>query len=215
MKRVIILVFVILVVFSCILLVYMGINEGFDSLESLKDGEYYRLILEEKNPRAELTSFLVTDTVLILYYDAEALVNVYTLNGKFLYGIQVELIRNGTGNFAYHNGMLYIMSRGNRMYIFQDKELIKSFLHSESPAEFAVLETLVKQSKNHSIEDTTYYYIAASNQITKITPKSTMETVISLPQVNSNIKSVTFFLLIMIVVFMHYLKHTKVYKTGD
>lgn len=210
MRRVVILVFTLLVISCSAYLAYMIANEEFDSLDLLDNDEYYRVLAEENVPRSDLTSFQVTESTLILYYDAAGLVNVYTLEGEFLYGIQIQTIRNGSGNFVFQDHTLYILSRGNRMYAFREHNLIDSYLYTEAPEEFRQIESWMMQNKCHSMEDTTYYYLSESNQIAKTVPFGIMETVISLPKRNSNIHDVVMILLILIASFIHYLKHSKV-----
>lgn len=209
MRRIIILAFVLLVLSGSVYLIYMVENEGFDSLKPLERGEYYRLLEEEKNPRDELTSFQATEAYLILYYDSAGLVNVYTLNGDFLYGIQIQTIKNGHGDFVFQDDMLYIMSRGNRMYLFREKNLTESFLYKESPEKFRQIEVLMENRSHDLPEGTTYYYLSNQNQIAKTTPMSTMTPVLSMPQANHNIPAIAFLLLITVAAFMHFLKHGK------
>lgn len=209
MRRVLIICFVLLLLCNATWLIYAVQQEGFDHVEPLNKDEPYRILEEENVPRAELSSFQATDTMLALYYDSEGLVNVYSLEGTFLYGVQIPTIRNGYGDFVYSDNILYIISRENRIYAFKNLELERSFVCEDSPDEFVFLEKLAAEDKNHSVDSDTFYYLAASNQIKKSNALGVTETVISLPKHNKNIRSIAFSILIITAAFSHYLKHSK------
>lgn len=111
-------------------------NSGFVPLKALKTDEVYRTLEKEYIPQTDLTAFCVTDSEIILYYDESGITNIYSLDGKFCYGIQTETSRNGFGDIEYTDGLLYIMSRSNRIYIFDKKELTDTFLPSENRTTF-------------------------------------------------------------------------------
>lgn len=204
MRRVVIIALLVLIFINAFLLVKLTGEERFDTVPPLEEDEYYRILNTELIPREEVTTFCVTDSVIVLFYDVQGLVNVYSLEGSFLYGLQVTTLRNGTGDIAVEDDYLYIKARGNRMFVFKEKELIRSFRYSEDPTEFRSIEQIIEGNKNHSINEEAYHYLPDTNQIVKRTPNGAMISVVTMPEINSDTQMMGMLLLLLIAALVHY-----------
>ncbi len=204
MRQVVILALLVLVFINAFLLVISIGEESFDPVPPLEKDEYYRILNTELIPREKVTTFCVTDSVIVLFYDAQGLVNVYSLDGSFLYGLQVLTLRNGIGDIAVAGDYLYIKPRGNRMYVFEEKELIRNFRYSEDPTEYRRIEEILAGNENHSINEESYHYLPDTNQIVKRAPEGAMISVVTMPKINSDAQMLGIFLLMLIAALVHY-----------
>lgn len=67
---------------------------------------------------------------LYLYYEELGIVNVYAVDGDFLYQLRFGHLPNGKGAIAVIDGLLYVKSRGSIIYIVKEKELIEAVVSS-------------------------------------------------------------------------------------
>lgn len=186
----------IVAIISFVAVVCMVSQETFDKLQPLPDNQTFCILETEKVPRDELTSFLVTSDAVILFYDAAGLVNVYSLNGEFQYGIQIVRIDNGSGRIGFSNDLLYVEARGGRVYVFSKSELIDTFIRKYDDERYLSVEPILNQNSCHRNGDNTYQYLEEANQIQRIDKDGELTTVISMPQKNGNVKSVAMIFLL-------------------
>lgn len=184
MKRVIVIGLLVLAIVSASVSVVLLVNEGFGKLKPLEKGEHYRVLSAECVPRETAKDLLVTDHTFAVYYDASGLINVYNLNGMFLYGIQIETIGNGTAYIGFVNGCMNILSRGDRCYVFEGKQLVRTFTSAENKAAFESVKQITMASHNRTANGNVYYYMAASNEIKRGPSVSELTTVVSFPKRN-------------------------------
>ena len=185
-------------------LLYSIKNDEFAEITPLESSEQYRVHLQERIPREALSLYLVTDEMIVLFFDYEGIVNVYSLSGKFQYGLQVEALKNGIGDMAFDGKYLYVHSRGNTMYIFDQTTLIRCFRKIDDPIAYKQIEMLMEPQLNHQLEDTVYYLV--SNAIMKSVNGAPMQTVISLPKQDSSIHGAIILFLLVMGVLAHYLR---------
>ena len=204
MRRVVLIALLVLIFIDSFFLVKAIGEERFDSIPPMEKDALYRVLNIELIPREEVTTFCVTDSTIILFYDVQGLANIYSLDGSFLYGLQVTTLQNGMGDIAAADDCLYIKARGNRMYIFKEKEMIRSFRYSEDPTAFRRIEEIVAGNKNHTIGEETYHYLPTTNQIVKHTPAGTLISVIAMPKINSDTQMLGTLLLLLIAALAHY-----------
>lgn len=190
---------------SILFLAGMISKEEFDTIKPLPEDESFCISKKEQNPRDELTSFIITKDSIILYYDAAGLVNVYSIEGEFQYGIQIELIDNGKGNIGVGNDKLYIESRGGRIYVFVGMDCEDSFRRREYPERYTYIARFLNQEKGHSDGIATYYYQKEVSQIQRKDAQGNITAVISLPQKNDNIKTVAMVFLLSVAAIAHFL----------
>lgn len=200
MRRKLLLGIIGLIVFinAIILVVSLSHNE-FAHIKALKENELYRIYDVECVPMTDVTTFCVSDGTIVLYYEESGLTNIYALDGTFQYGLQTATSRNGHGDIMYHNGYLYIMSRPNRIYIFDETELVDTFLPSDNRAEFLRIEEMMRSNTQHSLDGETYYYLENVNKIAKTSLSGEMTDIIVLPERDSD--AVTAFVLLLISLF--------------
>lgn len=190
--------FVFVVALCIILLSYWRNEEGFCTVKPLDNNEDYVLHESELVPRDELTEFLVTKENIVLFYDYPGMVNVYALNGTFLYGLQVQTLQNGRGSVAHDGNYLYVHSRGHKLYVFDGPELVQSLFQEYDSVTYNRINCLMDDAVNHSLDGITYYYNSVTNAIEKAGIDQPIKTVIGLPQKNPNISFVAFTLLLCV-----------------
>lgn len=194
MKRAALIVTIIVILCGSILLAYWVSTEGFAQIQPLRADEIYRIHTEEQVPREELSLFLATTDNLYLYYDYAGLVNVYSEEGIFLYGLQVKSLKHGYGDIAFDEGLLYIKARGNAMYVFDKMKLTSHFESTNNPEAYKAAELLMSGTPCREVDGVKYY--AAGNEIVKSENDGPLQTVIRLPKKNESIRYLGIFLLL-------------------
>lgn len=208
MKRAFIVIIVAVLCVSCVCLGYLVSNEGFSGIDPLSNGEVYRILKENKTPREELSLFTVDKDQIVLYYDYEGLINAYSLDGVFQYGIRIESLKNGTGDIAFHDGLLYAKARGGRMYIFEDDTLVSCFRSTDDSAAYQEAERYLEGIPTNKSGNAAFHVIG--NKIMKSDNNGPYQTVITLPEQNPEIRYSAIFILLAIAGLMHYLRGRKI-----
>ena len=203
-QKIVVSILLTVLIVTYIFLIHSIKNEEFAEIIPLESNEQYRVHFQERIPRETLSLYLVTDEMIVLFFDYEGIVNVYSLSGEFQYGLQVEALKNGLGDMAFDGKYLYVHSRGNTMYIFDQTTLIRCFRHKDDPIAYKQIEMLMEPQLNHKLEDTVYYL--ASNSIMKSVNGAAMQTVISLPKQDLSIRSTIMILLLFTGALAHYLQ---------
>lgn len=207
MKKALIILAMSVILICFVQLAYYVGAEGFSRIQPLRTDEAYRIYTEEQVPREDLSLYLVTDERIFLYYDYEGVINVYSLEGNFLFGLQIQSLRNGTGDIAFSKGFLYIKARGNTIYIFDDMTLVSSFDRADNPNEYIAIELLMNGAPCHEVDGVKYY--AAGNEIVKSESGYPLQTVISLPKKNKSVYYLGIGILLVIAGLMHYIGYLK------
>ena len=156
-------------------------NEHFDTIPTIEGEDKSEYILHRTQllPREDITSFIVDDGKIYIYYDKAALINVYGTDGSFRYGIQISTIPNGRGDIAALDGKLYIESRRSIIFIFQDEQLVDS-IEPDNSYEKYISARAIFSSEKKTADDIYNYQLSVSNN--DIIRQDTLETVIDLPQ---------------------------------
>lgn len=142
-------------------------NEGRSRLEAA--GEYVIHKTPQIPQHQEITTMLVEDGKIFLYWDLHGIVNVYSVDGMFLYGIQVNSSTSGRGDIAYTDQKLYIFSRENHIYVFEDQKLIEHIEFAQEKKKYRRLEELLLTKHDSYIyEDETYYLLKTVSMVTKV-----------------------------------------------
>ena len=64
------------------------------------------------------------------YFEEFGIVNVYSVDGNFLYQLRFGSLSNGKGAIAIIDGLLYIKTRASIIYVVNEKELIDTAVFS-------------------------------------------------------------------------------------
>ena len=204
MKRAYVIIAICIIVLCSIELVNLASAEGFSHISPLKTEEAYRMVTNELIPREEISLFLVTEERIFLYFDYTGIINVYSHDGIFLYGLQINSLKNGIGDIAFKDGILYIKARGNMLYIFDGTVLLDNFRRQDNPQMYSEVEVLMGGEPCHQMNNITY--VSSGNKILKKAEQHVVETVISLPQKNTNIRDLAIFTMLLIAALMHYIR---------
>lgn len=165
-------------------------NEGFTSVWAVKSDGWWLVYEEERVPRDEADAMIAADGQLFLYYEDYALVNVYSTEGAFLRGYQIETISNGVGGIGYKDGILYIDGKSG-FYGFRSDELVVAEVRYRDDA-FQEIDNIVEKPDPVTDRGYTYYYNAEAGQITRAKPGEALETVVQLPVKDSNVEFLIF-----------------------
>ena len=90
----------------------------------LKNDSEYRVIYEEHLPSSRIgdRDWFVADGRIFVLFEKQSYLNVYDLEGAFLYSIQTYHINNGAERIAYKDGLLIIHTRSGGVYLFDGPE---------------------------------------------------------------------------------------------
>lgn len=110
------------------LLVVAGIAffRNMSILPKLEEAEfvaYEQEIIPYTNP----SKLVVSEKGIAVFYENAGYTAFYSLNGLFMYGIQVDTSDKGTGNIAFLDDLWVIYSKNNTVYFFSDKTLVEKF----------------------------------------------------------------------------------------
>ena len=112
------------------ILILIG-NVGFfihfkQKIPAIEKGSFR--VIEQEFLSVYRPSKLIADTnTVVLFYEDEGYAAIYTKNGKFCYGLQVDRSDRGTGNIAYINGVLVITSKASNVYYFDGTALLQKY----------------------------------------------------------------------------------------
>lgn len=160
-------------------------QEGFSILAPIAE-KNYSIHGHEMIPREEITTFLVADDRIYVYYDRSGLINVYHLDGTYDFGIQVPTIKSGKGNIAYEGGYLFVELRRSVIYMFAKDLLVHQVAIKTKRDEYLELREIFSKEKNHTSK--TNLYSLADNK-KEIVLQETGEIVINSPKPSKLAKS--------------------------
>ena len=132
-------------------------------------------------PYQEITSMVIEDGKIFLFFDAEGLVNVYSIDGVFQYALQVNSSTSGRGDIAYNDEKLYIFTRENHIYVFEDQKLIQHIEFAQEKEKYRRYEkSLLSENNSNIYEGETYYLLRTVSMVTKVTADGESVVVINL-----------------------------------
>lgn len=123
MKKVMIAVLWTLFIVTIILLIIILQNEGFSTIKTFKTTGRVDVLWEELISRRDISEILVHGDDLYIFYDDSGLVNVYSVDGIFQYGLQMCTSSNGRGDMTFSNGKLLVQTKCCAIYVFEGSEL--------------------------------------------------------------------------------------------
>lgn len=160
-------------------------QEDFSILVPIAE-ENFAIHEQEMIPREEITSFLVTEDRIYVYYDKSGLVNAYYLDGTYDFGIQVPTIKSGKGDIAYKDGYLFVELRRSVIDVFSKDLLVHQIAITSNRDEYMELREIFTAEKNHATE-TAMYSLADSKK--EIILQATEQIVIDSPKTSKLAKS--------------------------
>lgn len=156
-------------------------SEKFDLVRPIEGGGNYLLHPEEQIPREAPDLLIAEDGKLFLFYIDTELVNVYTVTGEYLYGIQFPDGRNGFSDMIYRDGFLYVDARVSGIYVFQGTELLRFEEQNINNENYDELEAVFTGEEDHADGGYTYTYVEETNRIIRF-ESGVSEVVIQFPQ---------------------------------
>ncbi|MDD6883630.1 MAG: hypothetical protein PUD50_07980 [Eubacteriales bacterium] len=157
-----------------------------DKLDGKDDRGAFLILDEEVVPREDVETFLVSDGFLFLFYDDVGIVNVYTVDGAFQYGIQIFTSTSGCGAMNYSDGLLYIESRLNVRYVFE-KKICKQCIICEyrvNEEEYKRLDPFFEDVPDREWDGASYSLSSDQSEILRIRQDGTETVVLALPKKN-------------------------------
>lgn len=139
----------------------------------------------------------------ILYSSNRGVIQVYNLDGVYLYSWRLYKHTNGAFHMAVQNDVLYIRDYKTDIYVFSNGEFIE-FLHGEAAS------TVKKSIPFSQFEENTTGYVVKNGSVWYIT-NGISRCVVSRPLISSifqnNLHIVLFILILSSFGFMRYLKN--------
>ena len=96
------------------------------TLPKLETGAF-RIVEQETGLSEQARKLLASEDQIIVFFENEGYAAVYTPEGSFSYGIQVDSSDRGSGKIAWIDGQLVIKSKNNTFYFFDGKTLTDQF----------------------------------------------------------------------------------------
>lgn len=165
-------------------------REGFTSITAMKEDGWWCIYERERVPRKDATELIAADGMLYLFYEDVGYVNVYSDEGVFQWGCQVEAISNGVGGIGYRDGILFIDGKSG-IYALRGRELVMKEVRASQEG-YAQLRRIVREPSPVTDRGYTYYYNAEAGQITRAMPGQALEVVVQLPVKNPNVDFLIF-----------------------
>lgn len=84
---------------------------------------------KERKPLEPITCMRIDEeSNIYVFYCENNMLNVYDVDGRFLYSIVAkDGSSNGGNDFALYKNRLYMRNKGNTLYVFQDAKLTKTY----------------------------------------------------------------------------------------
>ena len=161
--------------------VFLYKYEEFSQVRPHEGKGEYLLHTTPQIPRESPEMLIAEDGKLILYYIDSELVNVYTVSGDYLYGIQFPDAQNGKTDMHYEEGLLYVDARLSGIYVFQDTQLLRFEEQSIYNDRHDELEKVFTGEEDHEDGGYTYVYVNDSNRVLR-SNEDGAETVLQFPQ---------------------------------
>jgi len=199
MKHTILILLIVIVLLFCL---FVMSGKTASTHQELLVGKEFALLETETIPSRSIPLLMVTEKEIVLFYGSEGVVNIYNFSGDYLYGFQVEALRNGVADMAFDKEYLYINTKGNTMYVFNGPTLIRCFRRSQDPEAYEKLEQKLEGATCNTDGVANYFYNEANHCVEKIQNGYPIETVICLPleHEKANTESVVLVLLLVSLV---------------
>ncbi len=154
---------------------------------TLKSDSEYRVIYEEHLPSSRIgdRDWFVADGRIFVLFEKQSYLNVYDLEGAFLYSIQTYHINNGAERIAYKDGLLIIHTRSGGVYLFDGSEK-KEYIpwdrdnKDEMERSRTYYNYIEREFSAKKLNQEAYYYLE-NNTIYHLTDEGESESVLSFP----------------------------------
>ena len=113
----------IIIIFICLAFLSSGKNKS-------KTVVSFKVVNAEYHNKYASSITTSDEKRLYLYYEEFGIVNVYAVDGDFLYQLRFGHLPTGKGAIAVIDGLLYVKSRGSIIYVVKEKELIEAVVSS-------------------------------------------------------------------------------------
>ena len=178
-KSVLVAIHIALITICVLVYFYLTIGSGFTLHFNIREDNGISIIKEANVPLENPTQLAGGDNTIFIYYESTGLVNAYSIDGSFLYGLHFKDIKNGRGEIAFDNDLLYILARDNTVYVLNNGKLIGQY----SESEMQLPEKFDKEKLEVFVDGHLYKY--TNGGIERISPFSENEVVIELPRKSS------------------------------
>lgn len=156
-------------------------SEDFDSIPPLEGDGNYLLHTSPLIPRESPGMFIAEDGKLFIFYIDSELVNVYTVLGDYLYGIQFPDGQNGKSEILDKDGLLYVDARTSGIYVFQETKLLRFEEQNIYNDGYDELKQVFSGIEDHKDGEYAYFYVEETNKIMRRN-NTESETVLQFPQ---------------------------------
>ena len=160
---------------------------GGTSLPVIEKGAY-RIVAQEAGMAKQVSKLLASGDQIVLFYQDEGYASIYTPEGKFCYGIQVDVSDKGYGNAAWVDGLLVIKSKENTVYFFDGKTLTSRYHVSinENLEQFQTLEEKMGSNNSLSCETESGVVSVSGSQVVETDASGAVKELFSLPRKTIN-----------------------------
>lgn len=176
-------IFVVLSAVSIVLIFAVSIllfqREGFAEISPIEEKNRYIVHREMLSPRENVAVFIVSEENIFVYYDKSALVNVYSRNGNYCYGIQISTMKSGHGDIAFQNDLLYIKSHGAAIALFYQDQFIEWVDPAYNREKYFSVQKIFNMEKSHSQNGLNYIFDQNANAILL---KESQKAIVTFPQ---------------------------------
>lgn len=158
-------------------------------IEVFEQPGMYRILDEEICPNLEITDLFAGNGSIFVFYEKAGLVNVYSDDGVFQYGIQIEIGQNSYIKIAYQDGLLYLDSQLNTLYAFDRDQVVEQIYHTTKMPDdikkrYRELEENFSHGTSNTYDGKTYVLSKSETGIDVIEENGQSKTVITLPEKN-------------------------------
>jgi len=119
-----ILIGIVCVVFALnIVLFYNAHHLPFSVSNKVTEGMPYHF-LDSRKYWSEITDVLACGDYLYVMYDSKKVLTCYDLDGNYSHSFAFSMAKNGRTELYSINGLLYVVTKGNDLYIFDNGQFI-------------------------------------------------------------------------------------------
>ena len=146
---------------------------------TLKNDSEYCVIYEEHRPSCRIGAedWFVADGRIYVLFEERSYLNVYDVQGTFLYSIETYHMNNGAERIAYKDGLLIIHTRSGGVYLFDgpkmkeyipwdrtDEEKTEKNRMYYNYIEYEFSAKKLNQEANYYLENDTIYHLTDAGE---------------------------------------------------
>lgn len=124
----------------------------------LPDDSDYAILKSECYPRVQANHFLVSSNAIYVQFEGNpySLINVYSINGDFQYGIQYTDHYNGTSCIGLDGDDLLFKSHDNYAYVIRKGKILEQYKPLQGSQKIGEFEAKCNESHSHIKGDSVY-----------------------------------------------------------